>query len=111
MIGLFIILFFVLTFLPNVPETGQREVIGFLASLGSDDEFRNCVVAKNSTCISQTIDTNLPDNYEFSYNISTDATAEITGLPNVAIFSESLYLAGNITHSTVTIVRVFYWNR
>ena len=111
LIALFITMTFLLVFLPQEAADIQAEPKGFLSLLRKDDEFRSCAIEKNMTCINQTIGKNLEGSFEFQLNLSESASATVTGLPDKQVFSESLFLRGNTTNSTTTIVRVFYWNR
>ncbi len=112
LIALFLTLTMLIVFIPRDSVTEQiSEPKGFLSILRENDAFRSCVVAKNTTCINQTIDDNLEDNFYFVFNLSESASAKVGGLPDVQIFSESVFITGNVTNSTNTIVRVFYWNK
>lgn len=111
LIALFITMTFLLVFIPQEAANLQTEPKGFLSILREDDDFRSCVIEKNVTCINQTIDKSLEDNFEFRLNLSESASTTVAGLPDVQIFSESLFMAGNVTNSTSIVVRVFYWNK
>ncbi len=112
LIALFLTLTMLIVFIPRDTLTEQiSEPKGFLPILRENDAFRNCVVSKNTTCINQTINDNLEDNFHFVFNLSKSASATVTGLPDVQIFSESVFITGNATNSTNTILRVFYWNK
>ncbi len=112
LIALFLTLTMLIVFIPRDSTTEQSsEPKGFLPVLSENDAFRSCIVTKNATCINQTIDDSLEDNFRFIFNISESASANVGGLPDVQIFSESLFIAGNVTNSTSIILRVFYWNK
>ncbi len=112
LIALFLTLTMLIVFIPRDSVTDQiKEPTGFLPILRENDAFRSCVVAKNTTCINRTIDDNLEDNFNFVFNLSESASANVVGLPDVQIFSESVFITGNATNSTNTILRVFYWNK
>ena len=68
-------------------------------------------IERNETCINQAIDDSLNDNFDFVFNLSESASTAISGLPEKRVFSESLFIAGNLTNSTNTILRVFYYNK
>ncbi len=111
-IALFIVLTFLTVFIPNQRTIeNAAEPVGFLSQLRDDEQFRLCVSEKNATCINQTIDSNLNDNFEFTFNLSDSPSTTVTGLPSKRVFSESLFLVGNITNSSTTIVRVFYYSK
>jgi len=111
LIALFMTMVFLVLFLPQETADIQTEPKGFLSILREDDSFRNCIIQKNTTCINQTIDKNLEDNFDFVLNLSENPSTTVSGLPDVQIFSESLFITGNVTNSTTTILRVFYWNK
>ncbi len=112
LIALFLTLTMLIVFIPRESVTEQAsEPKVFLPVLRENDAFRSCVVAKNATCINQTIDDNLEDSFRFVFNLSESASANVGGLPDAQIFSESLFITGNATNSTNTILRVFYWNK
>ncbi len=112
LMALFLTMTMLIVFIPRESVTDQvSEPTGFLPILRENDAFRGCVVAKNTTCINQTIDDNLEDNFNFIFNLSESASAKVGGLPDVQIFSESVFITGNATNSTNTILRVFYWNK
>ena len=112
MIALFIVMTFLLVFIPQESTTERlKEPKGILSTLRQDHDFRSCIIAKNATCINSTIDNNLEDSLDFTFNISSSASTQVKGLPDEQVFSESLYIAGNVTNSTTTILRIFYWNK
>lgn len=83
-----------------------------LAPLLYDEQFRNCAIQKNSSCINTTINDNLEDKYDFLFNLSTNPNAVVSGLPQQKrVFANSLYVAGNLTNSSATIVRLFFWTK
>ena len=110
LIAIFITFAFLIIFLPQ-----QREQAAFqtppnvLATLRSNDDFRNCVIQQNFTCINQTVDRNLEDKYEFKVNISENPNAAIPGLPTKRVYANSMFVAGNTTNSTSMIVRLYFW--
>lgn len=112
LIALFLTFTMLIVFIPRDTVTQQStEPKGFLPILRENDAFRSCVVSKNVTCINQTINDNLEDNFNFVFNLSDSASANVGGLPDKQIFSESVFITGNVTNSTNTILRIFYWNR
>ena len=110
-IALFLAFTFLLVFIPQERIDDFSEPVGFLSVLGENNDFRSCVIAKNTTCISQTIDDNLDENFDFKFNLSDTSTGLADNLPAVQIFSESLFFTGNVTVNSTVILRVFYWNR
>ncbi|MBS3133407.1 hypothetical protein J4470_04800 [Candidatus Woesearchaeota archaeon] len=111
LIALFMTLLFLVVFIPREAADIQTEPKGFLSILREDDGFRNCIIQKNVTCINQTIDNSLEDNFDFKLNLSEEPSTTVSGLPDVQVFSESLFITGNVTNSTTAILRVFYWNK
>ncbi|MAG15548.1 hypothetical protein CMO88_00650 [Candidatus Woesearchaeota archaeon] len=111
LIAIFMTMTVLIVFIQQGPEDQTNEPKGFLSILREDESFRSCVLTKNTTCINDTIDKNLEENFEFLFNLSESSSASVSDLPDVQIFSEAVFLTGNVTNSTNTIVRVFYWNK
>lgn len=109
-IAIFITFIFLTIFIPQ-----QREQAAFqtpanvLAALRGNDNFRNCIIQQNFTCINQTVDRNLEDKYEFKVNLSVNPNAAIRGLPTTRVYANSMFVAGNTTNSTSLIVRLYFW--
>lgn len=110
-IALFLTFLILIIFLPPAQVEQTQDIEGFLNILAKDDGFRSCAMSKNSTCLNHSINANLPDNFDFTFNISDRPSTIVGGLPDVEIFSESVYLAGNVTSQSTAILRVFYWNK
>ena len=95
----------------TVTET-RRPPENILYLLKEDPDFRTCVEIRNTACINQSINSQMPDNYDFTFNISEDPNAAVSaGLPSKRIFADAVLLTGNTTNSTTRIVRLFYWTR
>ena len=109
-IAVFITLIFLIVFIPQIRERSEPQTPqNVLATLRDNDEFRNCVVQKNETCINQTIDKALLDTYDFKFNLSNDPNAVVSGLPEKRVYANSLFIAGNATNATSTVVRLYFW--
>jgi hypothetical protein len=68
------------------------------------------VESKNTNCINQSIDSLLPDSYDFAFNISEDPNEEISsGISDKRVFANAILLTGNATNGTTRILRLFYW--
>lgn len=112
LIAIFITFTFLAFYLPQQREEARPEAPqGILSGLRGNDEFRSCVIQKNSTCINQTLGKNLEDRYDFSFNISEDPNAAPQGLPQKRVYANSIFLAGNTTNSTSLVVRLYFWDR
>ncbi len=109
-IAIFISFFFLIVFLPQQREQAlQQAPPNVLASLADNDEFRNCATALNYTCINQTIDRDLDDQYEFKVNLSEKQDSAAPALPEKRVYASSLFFAGNTTNATNIIVRLYFW--
>ncbi|MBI2550599.1 hypothetical protein HYV83_05495 [Candidatus Woesearchaeota archaeon] len=112
LIAIFITFLFLLVFIPqqrelSVPETPPN----ILAGLRDNEDFRNCIILKNQTCINQTLDKNLEDKYDFKFNLSEDPHVSISGLPQKRVYANSIFIGGNTTNSTSLIVRLYFWTK
>ncbi|MBI2580361.1 hypothetical protein HYV85_00985 [Candidatus Woesearchaeota archaeon] len=109
-IAVFITFIFLTVFIPQQREqTAFQTPPNVLATLRGNDDFRNCVIQQNFTCINQTVDRNLEDKYEFKVNLSVNPNAAIRGLPTTRVYANSMFVAGNTTNSTSLIVRLYFW--
>ncbi|MBI2176524.1 hypothetical protein HYU40_04250 [Candidatus Woesearchaeota archaeon] len=112
LIAIFITFLFLIVFVPMQRERAQPTAPqNVLASLRDNDEFRNCVIQKNETCINQSIGRNMEDSYDFKFNLSDKPYAPAPPLPQKRVYANSMYLAGNTTNSTTFIVRLYFWTK
>lgn len=110
LIAVFITFLFLMVFIPMQRERAQPTAPpNVLASLRDNDEFRNCVIQKNETCINQSIGRNLEDSYDFKFNLSDNPNVGAPALPQKQVYANSMFLAGNTTNSTTFIVRLYFW--
>lgn len=109
LIAIFITLLFLLMFIPQVRERSEPQTPqNVLASLRDNDDFRNCAIQKNQTCLTQFAERNLEGKYEFKINVSDNPNAIVPGLPGKRVYANSLFISGNTTNSTLTIVRLYF---
>lgn len=80
-----------------------------LANLNENDDFRACVIERETICIESYLTNNLGGGYSYTYNISSDPDVVVRGLPDTRVFSDSLYIVGNITYNDPIILRLYYW--
>ena len=99
---------FLLVIVPANTPSGSTENIHILLNFEQNNQFRQCAIAQNTTCVENLITGQLPGIYEYTLLITSDANAVPT-LPVQQTFSESLYLVGNNTAHAPTIVKLFYW--
>ena len=104
---------FLLVFIPQLRDkTTPQASQNILAGLGDNDDFRNCVIQKNQTCLNQFIERSIEGKYEFKLNFSDDPNAVVAGLPQKKrVYANSLFIAGNITNSTKQVVRLYFWTK
>ncbi len=89
---------------------GSVDVQNVLHPLRSDTEFRTCVLERDTTCIETIVEERLGPTKEYTYNISTDPTATVSGLPARAVVASSVYIGGNISDDEQVIFRLFTWD-
>lgn len=112
LIAAFITFTFLIIFIPQLREQATPEAPpNVLAVLRGNDEFRNCVMLQNYTCVNQSVDKNLEDKYNFKTNISQNPYASAPSLPQKRIYANSMFVAGNTTNSTSLIVRLYFWTK
>lgn len=110
LIAVFITFLFLMVFIPTQRERAQPTAPpNVLADLRDNDDFRNCVIQKNETCINQSVDRNLADSYDFKFNLSNNPYASAPALPQKKVYANSMFLVGNTTNSTTFIVRLYFW--
>ncbi len=109
-IAIFIAFFFLTYIIPaqNV-NTARFENLRIMDTLKENENFRNCVIILNTTCINATIRQNLENRFDFTFNISEDPAVNIEISDKERIFSEGIMIAGNSTSYSPKILRVFYW--
>ena len=104
----FAVIFVLMPRIYPVQEVPKQEV---LASLQYNENFRECAIERNFSCVNQTIFENLPQMYKQKYvvNLTNDANY-IPALPNdKEVKTESIYIAGSMTDYDPIIVKLFYW--
>jgi len=99
---------FVIYVVPTyVTGDAPAESINLLTPLAND--LREC---GNASCVESIITDFDPDfarRYDYKINISTNLNAVVTGLPRKNIYTDSVYMAGNITNYSPRIIRLYYW--
>ena len=113
LIAIFITFLFLLVFIPQVRENTQQQTPqNALVSLRENDDFRNCVIQKNQTCLNQFAEKNLEGKYNFIISSSDNPNAAVSGLPQKkVVYANSLYISGNTTNVTSTVVRLYFWTK
>ncbi|HIG97945.1 TPA: hypothetical protein HA231_00780 [Candidatus Woesearchaeota archaeon] len=112
LVAIFITFLFLLVFIPQQREQSfQQPPANVLAGLRNNDEFRNCILQKNSTCINQSIERQLEDKYDFKFNISGNPREPPPQLPQKRVYTNAFLIAGNTTNVTNTAVRLYFWEK
>ncbi|MBI4738579.1 hypothetical protein HY772_03310 [Candidatus Woesearchaeota archaeon] len=75
-----------------------------LPTLENDEDFRECVVAENTTCLQNMIDPYIPP--IFDIKVTIDEIAPFQAPDDV--FTDSILVASNTTES-FKIVKLYYW--
>lgn len=111
-IAIFITFLFLLYIAPERSvSAAMEENLYVMPVLAKNLAFRNCVLIQNVSCINSTIDDNLPNQYNFLFNLSSDSTVAVRGLPAKRVFADAAYIVGNSTLYKPLIVRLYYWSR
>ena len=110
MIAIVITFVFIAIIFPRIQLTGTRgENVHLLTTLEKREDFRNCVIKNNGTCVNSTIAAGLPLQFDYKFNISADPNVGAPVLPAKRVFADSVYVAGNASNRTDTIVRLYYF--
>ena len=104
--------FFMLSFLTRTQDTAKSrdQNIFILDNLRKNNDFRQCVILENSTCVNSTLSAEMPAEYSYVFNISKDPDT-MTALPVKKIFADSAMIAGNTTDYEPRIIRLYYWTK
>ena len=96
--------------IPSGGTQGQQgENFLILKGLEPNQGFRSCALQRNATCLNETFLVQIPNNIEFTFNVSS-RIAESPAIPtDRKVTSDSIFMAGNGTHYLPTIVRLYYW--
>jgi hypothetical protein len=112
LIAVFITFLFLFVFIPaQTQNADSSQGKNVLNSLRDNQIFRNCVITKDIGCINQTISQALGDGYDYTVNLSDNPSTSVFGLPSKRIYTNSIFISGNITNSTKTIVRLYFWDK
>ena len=113
LIAIFITFLFLLIFIPQLRErTAPQSTQNILATLRDNDDFRNCVIQRNQTCLNQFVERSIEGKYEFKINVSDNPNAAVAGLPQQKkVSANSLFISGNTTNSTRQVVRLYFWTK
>ena len=112
MIAIAITLVFITIVFPRVqPAETRGENVKILSALARQEDFRNCVVRNNGSCVNSTIAAAMPGQFSYIFNLSSDPNVGIPALPARRVFADSVYIAGNYSNRTDTIVRLYYYAR
>lgn len=83
-----------------------KEPLKVLATLETDEGFRNCIYAGNSSCAVNLASQHTPPGFEVAVTIN-----ELAPFNNDKdIYAESLFFVGNVTDD-YKIVKLYYWQR
>jgi hypothetical protein len=111
-IAVFITFLFLIYISPERSISAAREEnLYIMPVLAKNLAFRNCVLSQNVSCINSTIDDNLPNQYNYLFNLSSDPNLAVSGLPTKRVFADSAFVTGNSTQHKPLIVRLYYWSR
>jgi len=111
-IAAFITFLFLFVFIPQQRAQSTPEIrANALSGLRGNEGFRNCVVQQNLTCINESVSQVLEDNYDYKVSLTNNPNSVVGGLPQKRVYASSIFLAGNTTNATNTVVRLYYWSK
>jgi hypothetical protein len=104
-------LFFVLFILPDTPsDVEPEETIRLLEVLSQENEFRNCVLISNVSCVDGYISTTMNlGEYQYTFNISSDHSYS-ADINRDDVYLKTVFIAGNETLYSPKILKLYYWN-
>ncbi|MBD3310207.1 hypothetical protein GF351_03230 [Candidatus Woesearchaeota archaeon] len=109
-IAIVLTLIFLMFLVPRVsPDDRQSVKAGVLAALEQNQDFRDCALARNVSCVESMAEDVLPERYSLKVNISSDPEEQPGIDVQGDIYSDSLFIAGSDTSYNATIVRLWYW--
>lgn len=80
--------------MPRASVTVDDVKISVLPTLEQNQGFRDCVMQLNYNCVNGYLRNFVPQNYDFTFDITEDPNTPHQGLPDKRISTESIYLAG-----------------
>ncbi len=104
-------LFLILITPKQVPTASRERIAETLSILQQNDDFRNCVISENGTCVDSNIRLFLQASFDYVYSVSSDPNYVPSGLPQKRIFVDSIFISGNTTLYKPKIFKVYYWTR
>jgi hypothetical protein len=107
-LAILIVFTFLLVFLPRDVRYTDDQSSYLLKNLERNDEFRNCVLVQNDTCISTVIDTLFEGRYLFEYSIYKKVEPE-QSFNASSIRAYQWFFSGNHTHDDSYIFKLYYW--
>lgn len=106
-----VITFIFMTYaLPPAVTTQSEKDLGIMDMTYRDPRLRTCVMGDDQVnCTSALIGESMPSQYEHVVMVRSAGESFDPDLPEKKVFTEAVYLAGNLTHQDPTIIRVYYW--
>ncbi len=104
----FVIAYFIF---PRATVPTEAPGLSILPVLEQSPEFRSCVTGLNYSCTEAFLRDYVPGNYDFTYDITEDPETAHAGLPTKKIYTESVYIAGDINLYSPKIIKLYYWRK
>ena len=109
-LAIMIVFTFVIFFLPRDYRYPEDQSNFLLKNLEKNEDFRNCVLARNETCIENIIDELFEGRFFFDFTIYRFAEPDMDlNLANVMVYT--WFFAGNSTIYDPTTFKLYYWDR
>lgn len=99
---------FLLVFLPHDVRYTNDQSIYLLKNLERNDEFRNCVLVQNDTCIDATIDTLFQGRYLHKHSIYKKIEPVQT-FNATSVRTYQWFFSGNDTLQDSYVFKLYYW--
>lgn len=112
-VSIAIILTFIIAYflIPSSSIPSDIKSISILPVLEQDPGFRNCVTNYDFNCTENYLRDFVPPQYDFAFDLTQDPDFSHANLPEQDIYTESIYMSGNINLYNPKIIKLYYWRK
>jgi hypothetical protein len=109
-LAILVTVIFIILMVPQSPSrTELEEDFGLLDILAQDEEFRNCVITENNSCVRVFLDNTIDIGYyNYTFNISTDTTSSAR-IKKGDVYLKTYFIATNLSAYDPKILKLYYW--
>ena len=112
-VALAVILTFIVAYsiFPRATTPQNEADLSILPVLEQREDFRSCVISLNYSCTDVFLRNYIPSNYDFAYDITDSIETGHAGLTAKEIYTESIYISGNINLYNPKVIKLYYWRK